>query len=347
MAKAKKSENVPQAMQEKFDRITALTDAFSQQHLNDEYGQLIRLATAALGRKKPSPLASGTDKTWACGITHALGMVNFVFDSSQKPHVSAKQMYDWFGVAASTGQAKSKLVRDILKMRQMDVEWCLPSRIDQNPMAWMVSVNGYILDARSLPRVIQEEALAKGLIPYLPGEGAGLVGEKPRDKRAQATPAASADRVYVLNVFIVNGPVEEKFAKKNPVMCRTIEIAESQTLAELHQIIFEAFDREEEHMYEFQVGGQGPQDPNARRYGLKLPPIMAFADEEDGAEDVAKTTIAAVGLSKDEAFGYWFDFGDDWWHQINVVEIGERAAGAKYPRITKRVGKSPPQYADL
>ena len=49
----------------------------------------------------------------------------------------------------------------------------------------------------------------------------------------------------------------------------------------------------------------------------------------------------------DEAFGYWFDFGDDWWHQIDVTQIADRAKSGKYPRIIKRVGVSPPQYADF
>jgi hypothetical protein len=37
-------------------------------------------------------------------------------------------------------------------------------------MAWMISVNGFVLDARHLKREVQEEALRKGLIPYIPGE---------------------------------------------------------------------------------------------------------------------------------------------------------------------------------
>jgi hypothetical protein len=43
-------------------------------------------------------------------------------------------------------------------------------RIDDNPMAWMVMVNGLIVDARSLVRPLQEEAYRKGLIPYIPGK---------------------------------------------------------------------------------------------------------------------------------------------------------------------------------
>jgi hypothetical protein len=331
MAKTKKSEDVPKTMKAKFDRVVAMTDAFSKQHLNDEYAQLIRFAAAALCRKRPSPLASGTDKTWACGVTHAIGMVNFLFDSSQAPHVSSKDLYQWFGVSASSGQAKSKLVRDILGMHQMDPDWCLPSLLDRNPMAWMIMVNGLIVDARSLPRPIQEEAYAKGLIPYIPGD------------RPKAVTPSSPDALYVLDVFLVSRPVSDQFIAKNPEISRTIEIKGSNTLEDLHNIIFEAFDREEAHMYEFQVGGRGPQDPSARRYGLK----QVFSDslfEDEPVEDVASTAIASIGLSVDESFGYWFDFGDDWWHQIDVVSIADKAPEGQYPKITKRVGASPPQY---
>ena len=60
-------------------------------------------------------------------------------------------------------------MRDLLRMSQLDLHWCLPSKMDENPVAWMITVNGYIVDARSLPRDIQEVAYHKGLIPYLPG----------------------------------------------------------------------------------------------------------------------------------------------------------------------------------
>jgi hypothetical protein len=48
------------------------------------------------------------------------------------------------------------------------------------------------------------------------------------------------------------------------------------------------------------------------------------------------------GQEDDQAFGYWFDFGDDWWHQINVVAVEEKVPKGKCPKVTKRVGKSPP-----
>ena len=36
----------------------------------------------------------------------------------------------------------------------------------------MIQVNGLIVDARHLPRDIQEEASRKGLIPYIPSDRA-------------------------------------------------------------------------------------------------------------------------------------------------------------------------------
>jgi len=154
------------------------------------------------------------------------------------------------------------------------------------------------------------------------------------------------DRLYELKVFITGGPMTEAFIKANPVVSRTILIRGSQTLAKLHEAIFDAFDREDEHMYEFQVGGRGPMDPKVRRYVL----AGAFEEPIPGprkpAGVVTQTTVDALGLKKGQAFGYWFDFGDDWWHQVDVLAIHEDAGKGKYPRVTAKVGESPPQYVD-
>jgi hypothetical protein len=170
MAKATASEKVPKAMQETFARIVGITDDFARRHLNEEYAQLARYATAALCRKRPSPLAKGQAKTWACGITHALGMVNFLFDPSQDPHMQASELYKGFGVSQSSGQAKSKAVRDLLDMSQFDPNWCLPSKIADNPLVWMVMVNGFVVDIRQMPLEVQQQAYEQGIIPYIPGE---------------------------------------------------------------------------------------------------------------------------------------------------------------------------------
>jgi hypothetical protein len=56
--------------------------------------------------------------------------------------------------------------------------------------------------------------------------------------------------------------------------------------------------------------------------------------------------LDALGLKKERVFGYWFDFGDDWYHQIQVDKIDTAIPTVTYPRVTRRVGKSPPQYSE-
>ena len=170
MAKHSASQSVPKEMQARFDEITQITDVFSQAYLNDEYKQLCRQLTATLCRKRPSPLVGGKVATWACAIIHALGTVNFLFDASQKPHVPARQIAGYFDISMSTMQAKSKQIRDLLDMYQLAPDWTLPSKVDANPLIWMLKVNGLFMDVRYAPRAVQEEAFYKGLIPYIPDD---------------------------------------------------------------------------------------------------------------------------------------------------------------------------------
>ena len=45
-------------------------------------------------------------------------------------------------------------------------------------MPWMIQVNGFLLDARYVRREIQEEALRKGLIPYIPERPQSMEGDE-------------------------------------------------------------------------------------------------------------------------------------------------------------------------
>jgi len=163
------TEKIPNAMAEKFTAITTLTDKFSTQHLNEEYRQMIHRVVGALARKRPSPLVRGKENVWAAAAVHAVGRVNFLDDASHSPHCKPKVIYEFFGIGESTGQNKSKEIRDLLKMGPMSPEWTLPSRLADNPLVWMVQLNGLVVDARRLPVELQEMAFEKGLIPYIPG----------------------------------------------------------------------------------------------------------------------------------------------------------------------------------
>lgn len=159
---------VPRKMRDKYDAITDITDEVCDEHLTDEYADLAREMTAALSRKRPSPLDQGQTASWAAGVLYALGQVNFLFDQNTEPHLAATELCDAVGVSQSTGQRLARNIRDALDLRPLDPDWSLPSKIDENPMAWMIMVNGMFVDARDMPKEIQEEAYRKDLIPYVP-----------------------------------------------------------------------------------------------------------------------------------------------------------------------------------
>ena len=156
MNKVTRSKSVPKNMQARYDQIVGLTDEFCQKHLNDEYRELAQAMAAALCRKRTSPVASGQARSWACGIIYALGQVNFLSDKATPPYMTMADVCAAFGVSPSTGGAKARTISDALKLRPFDPEWTLPSRMDKNPVVWLIQVNGLIMDARHMPRDIQE-----------------------------------------------------------------------------------------------------------------------------------------------------------------------------------------------
>jgi hypothetical protein len=55
-------------------------------------------------------------------------------------------------------------------MGPLSPEWTLPSRLGDNPMLWMVQVDGLIVDIRLAPIELQRLAFEKGLIPFVPAD---------------------------------------------------------------------------------------------------------------------------------------------------------------------------------
>jgi Domain of unknown function (DUF6398) len=150
--------------------ILGMIDQFCKEQLNDEYAVLCRMLAEKLARKRPSPLLSGSPNAWASGIVRTIGWVNFLHDKSQTPYMRLGDIDAHFGISESTGAARLAAIRKMLRIDQLDPNWTLPSRLDDNPMAWMVEVNGFVVDVRRAPRELQEIAFKKGLIPYIPAD---------------------------------------------------------------------------------------------------------------------------------------------------------------------------------
>ena len=159
--------SVPKAMQPAYDAVTALADAVCAADLDNEYRDLARTMTAALCCKRPSPLASGQPRSWACGIVYELGQLNFLSDPSFPPIMTTKHLCAAFGVGVSTAQAKAAVIRTARDTNRRDPGWMLPSLTANNPLVWMAEVNGFLLDLRTMPREVQEIAFEKGIVPYI------------------------------------------------------------------------------------------------------------------------------------------------------------------------------------
>jgi hypothetical protein len=150
--------------------IMGMIDPFCREHLNEEYAVLCRKLAEKLARKRPSPLLHGSPNTWASGIVRTIGWVNFLHDKSQTPHMRLGDIDAGFGVSESSGAAKLAAIRKMLNLHPLDPNWTLPSRLEDNPLVWMLNVNGLMMDVRQAPREIQEIAFNKGLIPYIPAD---------------------------------------------------------------------------------------------------------------------------------------------------------------------------------
>jgi hypothetical protein len=158
---------IPHQTSELYNKIAELTDSFCEQFLNEEYLQLCREMAAALCRKK-SLAKGGRPESWAGGIVHALGAINFLFDKASEPYLPVGEIAKGFSMSMATVAAKSKIIRDEFELMYFDPDWSLPSKIDDNPLAWMVTINGLLCDARDLSLELQQELVDEGIIPYIP-----------------------------------------------------------------------------------------------------------------------------------------------------------------------------------
>jgi len=183
---------VPKGLRPVVEEIVGITDSVCLSVLDEEYADLARRAVAKLARKRPSPLRAGRRATWAAGVVYALGHVNFLSDPASQPCVTADQLSAAFGVAKSTMSSKARQVRDLLRISHFSPEFQRADVAAQNPLAWIIEVNGLAVDARHVPPDIQAEAFQRGLIPYIPALGPDETAARARSQVTGTPPVASA-----------------------------------------------------------------------------------------------------------------------------------------------------------
>jgi hypothetical protein len=158
---------IPAALRGRTREILAICDQACTQHLDAEYEYVCRQLVGRLARKRPSPLMRGDTRIWAAGVIYAAGQVNFLFDRSQQPHMTADQLAACLGVVKTTMANKAALIKKTLNISVFEPDLTTRAMLEQHPLAWLVEVDGLIVDARMLPLELQDEARRRGLIPDL------------------------------------------------------------------------------------------------------------------------------------------------------------------------------------
>ena len=149
---------VPRAIRPRVAEMLAITDELCGACLDREYAELTRELVARLGRKRPSPLSRGDVRIWAAGALYALGQINFLFDRSQQPHLTADQLAGQVGVVKTTMANKAATIRRTLDLDYYEPGLTRQSLYDDPPLALMIL---------ALPAAFQGAARRGGLIADL------------------------------------------------------------------------------------------------------------------------------------------------------------------------------------
>lgn len=116
-----------------------------------------------------------------------------------------------------------------------------------------------------------------------------------------------------------------------PAIFRQVEVPLTATLKALHDVIQAAFGWEGYHLHLFDVGDD--------RYGVPDP-------EWDSVRPIRseKTMRLAILVARGiKRFGYTYDLGDDWRHEVVVEPVGAADPAAAYPRFVAGSRRAPPE----
>lgn len=114
---------------------------------------------------------------------------------------------------------------------------------------------------------------------------------------------------------------------------RSLVLSGNHTMEQLHELILEAYDFDDDHLYSFFMDG--------KKWSNKC-----IVSKEDGSGNMQANDIriGEVGLFVGQSFMYLFDYGDEWTFTVLVEEILENNISLIKPHIKEMRGNAPNQY---
>lgn len=328
------SADVPAEFRRIYLELVSLTDEFCNERLDTEYQELCREVAIALC-SPGSPVVRGKRASWACGIVYTVGWVNFLGDPDTEPYVRAEEIAEWFGVSTATMYNKSKALREGLDLIPFDPRLTISSLLEENPLVWMLEVNGLLVDVRAAPRELQAAAYEQGLIPYIPAdrddtEGGyavthqrvGPSGKAKSSRKTKKSKRRSASAAYQIKITLDG---------TKPPVWRRLRVPDC-TLEMLHEIIQVAMGWQNCHMHEFRAGDE--------RFSMAA--MAEFGEVDDEAREESDVLLSELVAAGHKRLRYWYDFGDDWWHTIKIEKTLDPQADEDYPVCTAGARACPP-----
>ena len=135
-------------------------------------------------------------------------------------------------------------------------------------------------------------------------------------KRASAVPTS----VYRLKITLRG---------TKPPIWRRIDVPDSARLDHLNLMIQAAMGWTNSHLHEFSIADE--------RFGMR------HDDFESDCADEKNHRLGELIQREKSKFGFIYDFGDGWEHDIVVEKISPPEPGVKYPRCTAGARACPPE----
>ena len=128
----------------KEEKLIEMTSSFCKKKLDDDYEELCIKLIRKMGRKHDIPFKRGKLENWASGVIYALGQINFLFDKSFEPYVSASDICNYYGTKKSTASNKAREIRRMFNLGHFDEEFSTEYIRSQMPR-FAMTPDGFII----------------------------------------------------------------------------------------------------------------------------------------------------------------------------------------------------------
>jgi hypothetical protein len=131
---------------------------------------------------------------------------------------------------------------------------------------------------------------------------------------------AQSNQIYQLKITLRDS---------KPPIWRRVEVPDTVTLAQMHQIIQAAMGWYDAHLHQFTVGRV--------HYGVPDP------DDFEEVRDERRVKLNQILTEPKQKLVYEYDFGDGWEHVVLLEKVVAPEPGESYPRCTAGKRACPPE----